>query len=83
MEYDPIVKMFKYKLIGINSKDRTLTYKLNFKKVILDTLFILFSAGFAFIYYFLEDEPIWYEYLCTIHGDTRNKIERYVKEKFT
>lgn len=78
--------MFKYKLIGINSNDRTLTYevyKLNTTKVIIDTLFIIFSAGFGLIYYYLEDETIWYEYLCTIRGDTKNKIEKYVKEKFT
>ena len=77
--------MFKYRLIGINSLDRTITYKvykLNTVKVIIDSLFILFSAGFGLIYYYFEDEPIGYEYLCTIRGNTRNNIEKYVKEKF-
>ena len=77
--------MFKYRLIGINSLDRTITYKvykLNTVKVIIDSLFILFSAGFGLIYYYFEDEPIGYEYLCTIRGKTRNNIEKYVKEKF-
>jgi hypothetical protein len=77
--------MFKFKLIGIDSQTRTLTYKihkLSSTKLIIDTLFILFSAGFGLIYYYFEDEPIGYEYLCTIKGYTRKSVERYVEEKF-